>query len=72
MMKPFLIDLNPIEFKYYLFTITLDKCNRSCNSVNDLSRRVYVPSKTKDVDVKVFDMKTDRNEEKILVKQMIL
>ena len=72
MMKPFLIDLNPIEFKYYPFTINLDKCNRSFNSVNDLSRRVYVPSKTKDVDVKVFDMKTDRNEEKILVKQMIL
>ena len=72
MMKPFLIDLDPIELKYYPFTINLDKCNRSCNSVNDLSRRVYVPSKTKDVNVKVFDMKTDKNEEKTLVKQMIV
>ena len=27
---PFLIDLSPVELKYYPFMITLDKCNGSC------------------------------------------
>ena len=29
--KPAHIDLNPVEFDYYIFMIRLDKCNRSCN-----------------------------------------
>ena len=31
--------------------ISLDKCNRNCNIVDDLSTKVCVPSKTKDVNV---------------------
>ena len=31
MIWPTLIDLNPVEVKYYPFMISLDKCNRSCN-----------------------------------------
>ena len=31
-----LIDLNPpIEPKYYLFMISIDKCNGNCNSFDD-------------------------------------
>ena len=30
MVRPILIDLNPVELKYYSFIICLDKCNRSC------------------------------------------
>ena len=29
-----LVNLNPIKLNYYLFTISLDKCNRSCNAVH--------------------------------------
>ena len=36
MVRPFLIDLNPVEFKNYLFMISLDKCSGSCNYLNDL------------------------------------
>ena len=56
------IDLNLVELKYYPFMINLDKCNRSCNSINDLSMRICVLSKTKDINVKIFDMVTNRNE----------
>ena len=52
MIRPFLFDLNPVELKYYPFTISLGKCSGSYNSVNDLSMRICVPSKTKDVNVK--------------------
>ena len=30
MVRTTLIDLNPVELKYYPFLISLDKCNRSC------------------------------------------
>ena len=64
MIKPFLIDLNPVELKYYSFMISLDKCNRSYNSVNDLSMRICLPSETEDVNIKVFNMITNGNEVK--------
>ena len=51
-----LIDLIPVQLKYYPFIITLDKCIWSCNSANDLSLKIYVPNKTKNVNVKVFNM----------------
>ena len=47
MIRPTLIDLNPIELNYYPFMITLDKYTGSCNIVDDLSSKIYVPSKTK-------------------------
>ena len=31
MVRPTLIDLNPVELKYYPFTISLDTCSGSCN-----------------------------------------
>ena len=31
MVRPILIDLNPVELKYYPFMISLDKCTGSCN-----------------------------------------
>ena len=46
---PTLIYLNPVEFKSYAFIFSLDKCSGSSNSSNDLSTKIYVPSKTKDV-----------------------
>ena len=33
--SPTLIKLNPIELKYYSFMIILDKCNGSCNTIDD-------------------------------------
>ena len=31
MVRAILIDLNPVELKYYPFMISLDKCSGSCN-----------------------------------------
>ena len=66
MVRPTLIDLKDVEIKYYPFSISLEWCNRSCNSVNDLSVRICRPSKTKGVNVKVFSMITNRNESNTL------
>ena len=53
MVRPTLINLNPIEFNYYPFMTSLDNCNESCNAADDLSTKICIPSKTKDVNVKV-------------------
>ena len=45
--------------------ISLDKCNGSCNNaVDDFSAKVCVPTKTKGVNVKVFNIITRINEAK--------
>ena len=70
-IRPFPIDLNPVELKYYPFMISLDNCIVSCNSVNDLSITICLLSKTEDVNVKVFNIITNRNEAKSLVKHFM-
>ena len=42
MLRPTVIDLNPVELKYYPFMISVDKYSRSCNV---LSPKRCVPKK---------------------------
>ena len=60
-------DLNAIELKYYLFMIDLDKCNGSCNV---LSPKIHIPKETKEINVKGFNMITNINKTKTLVKHI--
>ena len=50
--------------------ISLHKYNESCNAVDDLSAKIYVPNKTKDVNLKAFNLITGINEAKTLVKHI--
>ena len=50
------IGLNHVELKYYPFMISLYEFNGSCNSGNLLSPKICAPSKTKDINVKAFNM----------------
>ena len=70
MARPTLIDLNPVELNYYSFIISLDKCNGSCNAVDDFFARICIPSDTTDKNVKVFNMITRTNEVKTLLKHI--
>ena len=65
MSRPTLTDLNPVELKCYLFMISSDKCNGSCN---DLSPKICVPKKTKEINFKVFNMITNKYEAKAMAK----
>ena len=47
--------------------VSLDKCNGSCNV---LSTKICVPKKTKDINVKVFNMITNKNEVKTMTKHI--
>ena len=67
MVRPSLIDLNPGELKYYPFKISLYECNGSCNV---LSSKISVVRKTKEINVKVFNMITNKNEAKAMSKHI--
>ena len=59
MIRPTLVDLNSIELNHYSFMTSVDKCNGSC-----------ALSKTKDINIKVFNMITRINEVNTLVKHI--
>ena len=69
-VQPNLINLHPNEcsqdFHYYSFTVKLDRCVGSCNTINYLSNIVRFPNKTEDVNLSVFNMMTGINESKTI------
>ena len=50
------------ELRYYPFPVEWDRCDESCNTLNDLSDKVCVPNKTDDLNISVFIMITGINE----------
>ena len=66
--RPTLIDLNAIELNHFLFMISLGKCNGSCNVVDELPTKICIPSETKHVNVKVFNVIKRLNEVKTRMK----
>ena len=54
MIRPTFINLNPFQVNCYPFMIILDKCNGSHKAIDNLSAKICVPRKTKDVNVKVI------------------
>ena len=74
MTQPTLISLHPNEysqeFHYYPFAVKLDRCVGSCNALNDLSNKVCVLDKTKDLNLSMFNMTTGIKESKTLTKHI--
>ena len=46
LVRPTLIDLNPVELKYYPFTVSLDKCSGNCNV---LSPKICIPKEARGI-----------------------
>ena len=67
MIRHTVIDLNPVELKYYQVMISLDKCT---GSYNVLSPKICVPKETKDINVKAFNTLTNKNEAKAMTKHI--
>ena len=60
--------IGPAELNYYPLMVSLGNCSGSCNVADEFSIKTCVPSKTKDVYVKVFYMITRTNKAKTLIK----
>ena len=67
MVRPTLIDMNPNELKNYPFVISLNKYAGSCNVS---SPKICVPKKTKDANVKAFNMIRNKDEAKAMTEQI--
>ena len=62
------LNLDPNEYSqefHYSFSVKLDRCVGSCNTLNDLSNKVCIPNKRS-----VFNMITGINELKALTKHI--
>ena len=74
MIQPTFINLYPNEyshkFHYYPFTVKLDRCVKSCDTLIDLSNKVCIPNKTEDLNVSMFKTITGINELKSLTKHI--
>ena len=73
-MQPTIINLYPNEYSQelhcYPFTVKLDRCVGSCNTLNDLYHKLCAPNKTKFSNIHVFNMTTGINESKPLTKHI--
>ena len=71
MIHPTLINLHPNEysqgFHYYPFAVRLDRSAGSCNTLNELSNKVFASNETEDANLSVINMITGINESKILI-----
>ena len=74
MIQPTLLNLHPNEYsqesRYYSFSIKLDRCVGSCNTLNDLSNKVCVLNKIENLNLSVFNMITGINKSKTLIKDI--
>ena len=74
MTQPTLINLRTNEysqeFHYYPCAVKLDRCVGSCNTLNDLSNKVYVPNKRQDLNIGMFIMIKGRKKSKTLTKHI--
>ena len=66
-VRPILIDMNPVEFKFSQFMISLNKCTGSCNV---RSPKICVSKETKDINVKAFNMIRNKNEAKAMTEHI--
>ena len=71
MIRPTFVVLNLFELNYYPFKINLNKCSGSCNSVDDLSTTTCLPNKTKEINIKVFNMITCKVSEWVKKRKCI-
>ena len=74
MTQPIVSNLHPKEYSqelhYFPFTVSLDRCVGSCNTINDFSNKVCVLNKTEDLNLSLFNMITGINQSKILTKHV--
>ena len=74
MIQPTLLNLHPTEYSqelhHYAFTVKLGRCVGSCNSLNDLSNKACVPTKSEYLNIHVFNKIIGKTESKILTKDI--
>ena len=61
-----IININSNEPLFYPYNVKIDKCNGSCNNINDPYAKLCVPAVVKDINMKVFNLMSRTNETRYL------
>ena len=67
MVRPTLTNMYPVEIRSYPLMISLNKC---AGSSNVLFPEICFPKATKDINVKAFNMTTNKNEAKAMTEHI--
>ena len=59
---PEIINLNTNEPLFYPYSIKINKCKGSCNTINDPCAKICLPNKIKNTDVNVFTLMSRANQ----------
>ena len=65
--RPKIIDINANEPVFYPYSIEVNKCSGSCNTINNPFAKLCVPDITKNINVKVFNLMARINETRQIV-----
>ena len=57
-----IINVHTNEPMFYPYSIKINKCKGSCNTINDPYAKLCVPDTIKDINVKVFNLMSRTNE----------
>ena len=72
MIQLTIIKLHPNEYiqglHYYPFVVNLGRCTESCNTLDDLLNREWVPNKRERLNLNVFDIIIEINKWEILAE----
>ena len=71
LVGPIRMNLILNELHYYPFMVSSNRCNGNCDTLDDPSGRIWIPNKTGDVNLNVFDMITRINKSKTLTKHIL-
>ena len=61
-ISPEIININSDEPSFYPYSILVNKCNGSCNNINDPYTKLCVSEFFKNVNIKVFNLMSRTNE----------
>ena len=61
-----IINVSTNEPMFYPYSITINKCKGSCNTINDPYAKLCVPDTIKNINVKVFNLMSRTNEKRHL------
>ena len=59
-----IIKVNTNEPMFYLYSVKINKCKGSCNTINDSYAKLCVPDTIKNIYVNVFNLMSRTNETK--------
>ena len=57
-----IINVNTNEPLFYRYSMTINECKGSCNTINDPYAKLCVPDTIKNINIKVFNLMTRSNE----------